>query len=240
MNHQGIEDSDLVEAYVTDRLGEQARAEFEEHFVDCPECLGRVEAAQGLGAGLRALASAGEAARAPRRRWHAGAAGWVLAASRRWPSWPGASASSSGSPRRWPRSARGDGAESRARALEEQLRSAQAARPPALSTFAASGRIPVLTLARCGLRPSAAGAPRPPSRWCCWWSARAAPLRALCADPARGERSGSAAAALVPTSRDVLALGLDSNLLAPGVYVLTVDAETKDGSATPWAAIDSR
>jgi hypothetical protein len=38
----------------------------------------------------------------------------------------------------------------------------------------------------------------------------------------------------------VLALGLDSNLLAPGVYVLTVDAETKDGSATPWAAIDSR
>ncbi len=81
MNHQDIEDSDLVEAYVTDRLGEPARAEFEEHLVDCPECLDRVEAAQGLGAGLRALGSRGDPARAPRRRWYGGGAGWVLAAS---------------------------------------------------------------------------------------------------------------------------------------------------------------
>jgi len=44
MNHQGIEDSDRLEAYVTGRLGSEESAELEAHLVDCPQCLARVEA----------------------------------------------------------------------------------------------------------------------------------------------------------------------------------------------------
>ncbi|HEY1905548.1 MAG TPA: zf-HC2 domain-containing protein [Myxococcaceae bacterium] len=82
MDHRSIEESDLVEAYVTGRLGATERAEFEAHLVDCPECLDRVEAAQGLSAGLRALGPPPVVAPSEqkRNRWSA-ATGWALAAS---------------------------------------------------------------------------------------------------------------------------------------------------------------
>jgi hypothetical protein len=77
-----MEDSDLVEAYVTGRLGATERAEFEAHLVDCPECLDRVEAAQGVAAGLRALGAPPVMAPSDQKpgRWWA-ATGWALAAS---------------------------------------------------------------------------------------------------------------------------------------------------------------
>ena len=56
MNHQGIEDADRLEAYVTGRMGPDESAELEEHLVDCPLCLARVEAVQGLLGGFHALA----------------------------------------------------------------------------------------------------------------------------------------------------------------------------------------
>ena len=67
MDHQTIEDSDLVEAYVTGRLADTERTEFETHLVDCPACLDRVEATQGLAAGLRALGAAAFPVRTERR-----------------------------------------------------------------------------------------------------------------------------------------------------------------------------
>jgi hypothetical protein len=82
MDHRSIEDSDLVEAYVTGRLGATECAELEAHLVDCPDCLDRVEAAQGLAAGLRALGPPPVTAPPEQKpsRW-SGATGWALAAS---------------------------------------------------------------------------------------------------------------------------------------------------------------
>jgi putative zinc finger protein len=82
MDHRSIEESDLVEAYATGRLGATERAEFEAHLVDCPDCLERVEAAQGLAAGLRALVPAPVIAPSQQKqgRWSA-TTGWALAAS---------------------------------------------------------------------------------------------------------------------------------------------------------------
>jgi hypothetical protein len=83
MDHQRIEDGSVVEAYVTDRLGEAERTEFEAHLVDCPQCLDQVEAAQGVAAGLRALTSPAASAKTlptPRRSSTA-VVGWAVAAS---------------------------------------------------------------------------------------------------------------------------------------------------------------
>jgi hypothetical protein len=243
MNHQGIEDSDLVEAYVTDRLGEQARAEFEEHFVDCPECLGRVEAAQGLSAGLRGIAretpaANAESAPARARRRGGARAPWMLAAAAvvavlAWGLGQQQRLTQAVAEERAGRAT----AESRARALEEQLKSAQAARPTPLPAPPSppAARIPILTLA--AMRGS--DLPQlvlpPAAQPVVLLVERESPPRfaryALTLRAANGREV--LRQQLVPTSRDVLALGLDSNLLAPGVYVLTVDAETKDGSAAP-------
>jgi hypothetical protein len=50
-----IHDSDLVERYVTGRLPAEEQASFEAHFIDCPQCLDRLEAAQALRRGMSAL-----------------------------------------------------------------------------------------------------------------------------------------------------------------------------------------
>jgi hypothetical protein len=57
MDHQRIEDTALPERYVTGRLDGPERALFEEHLVDCPTCLERIEASEGFAAGLRAVSS---------------------------------------------------------------------------------------------------------------------------------------------------------------------------------------
>src|SRR5277367_4834015 len=83
MDHQVIEDTTLPERYVTGRLDGPERARFEEHLVDCPICLERIEASEGLAAGLKAIsASVGLATSAsrPPRRW-AHRSSWLLAAA---------------------------------------------------------------------------------------------------------------------------------------------------------------
>src|SRR5215472_2930163 len=81
MNHQGIEDDDRLEAYVTGRLKPEERTELEAHLVDCPACLARVEAVQGLLGGFHALGDelAVQPARTARSPWFRRAA-LVLAA----------------------------------------------------------------------------------------------------------------------------------------------------------------
>src|SRR5215470_13945437 len=81
MDHTPISEGDLAERYATDRLAPDERAAFEAHLVDCTECLDRVEAAQGLVAGFRALPA--ETARPEPRRARprlAGRAAWAVAA----------------------------------------------------------------------------------------------------------------------------------------------------------------
>jgi hypothetical protein len=64
MDHSSIDAGNLAERYVTGRLSSEEAASFEEHYLDCPSCCARVEAAERLQRGLRRLAEEA-AVRAP-------------------------------------------------------------------------------------------------------------------------------------------------------------------------------
>lgn len=57
MDHNYIDEFDIVERYLASRLAEGETAEFEEHFVDCLECVGRLETTKAFVDGLRRVAS---------------------------------------------------------------------------------------------------------------------------------------------------------------------------------------
>src|SRR5215213_9386277 len=64
MDHPTIDTDNIAERYVTGRLSPEEAAHFEEHYIDCPSCCARVEAAERLQRGFRRLAEE-EAVRAP-------------------------------------------------------------------------------------------------------------------------------------------------------------------------------
>ena len=64
MDHKTIDAENIAERYVTGRLSPEEAARFEEHYLDCPACCSRVEAAERLQRGFRRLAEEA-AVRAP-------------------------------------------------------------------------------------------------------------------------------------------------------------------------------
>jgi hypothetical protein len=69
MDHRSIDAENIAERYVAGRLSPDEAASFEEHYLDCPACCARVEAAERLQRGLRRLAEEA-AVGAPRvSRW---------------------------------------------------------------------------------------------------------------------------------------------------------------------------
>jgi len=66
MDHNYIDEFDIVERYLSRKLAEGETAEFEEHFVDCSECVGRLATTKAFADGLRRVASE-RAAAAPGR-----------------------------------------------------------------------------------------------------------------------------------------------------------------------------
>lgn len=62
MDHKYIDEFDIVERYLSRRLLEGEAAEFEEHFVDCLDCVGRLETTKAFADGLRRVASDRKAA----------------------------------------------------------------------------------------------------------------------------------------------------------------------------------
>ncbi|HWM90153.1 MAG TPA: hypothetical protein VN493_05250 [Thermoanaerobaculia bacterium] len=56
MDHQAIDAGNIAERYATGRLPPEEAASFEEHYLDCPSCCARVEAAERLQRGIRRLA----------------------------------------------------------------------------------------------------------------------------------------------------------------------------------------
>lgn len=58
MDHKYINEFDLVERYLMGRLAAHESAQFEEHFVDCAQCLDQLNVTKGLMEGLRLVASA--------------------------------------------------------------------------------------------------------------------------------------------------------------------------------------
>ena len=55
MDHRAIEENQVPDRYLLGSLPAAERAEFEEHYLDCPACLEHLEAAEGLRAGLGAF-----------------------------------------------------------------------------------------------------------------------------------------------------------------------------------------
>ncbi|HLY19610.1 MAG TPA: zf-HC2 domain-containing protein [Bryobacteraceae bacterium] len=66
MDHAQIEENNLIDRYVRGTLPVDLRAEFEEHFLDCPDCVQQLNLATHLREGLR-LSAAEMAAAAPPR-----------------------------------------------------------------------------------------------------------------------------------------------------------------------------
>ncbi len=239
MNHQGIEETDRVEAYVTDRLGAAERAEFEAHLLDCPECLGRVEAAQGLLVGLHGLREELPALppRAAQTRWlrrmaiplaFAAALGVVLL-------W---------GERRELRMERALAEERAARVTDRQkleamssrlaeIEAARVADRPAVA--AAPGRVPVLSLmATRGTSLPTLALPAPGLPAVLLVERESPPRFSQYLVSLRGpDGTELLRQELAPSSREVVAVGLDPALLRPGLHVLTIDGVSGEGRAAP-------
>ena len=245
MDHQLIEDTALPERYVTGRLAGPERALFEEHLVDCPICLERIEASEGFAAGLKAAsAPVGIPASAPlppRRR--AQRSTWLLA---------GACAASLlavvltnarlGRLARELVLERTAGVEARAQlnAAQQRLALERTAREAAEARHAAQQqrtpvRIPVLALmATRGTTAPALELTSAPEPFL---------LLAEREDPPRFQsyvvtvRSTEGVALwqghVRPSSRDAVVVALDSGHLAPGTYSLALEGEGAGGRMVP-------
>src|SRR5262245_40816949 len=77
MDHQHIQEHNLADRYVLGRLSLAERAQFEEHFVDCPECIQLLETAEKFRTGLRRVAAEQSTAYAV-----VGLLGWLARLSR--------------------------------------------------------------------------------------------------------------------------------------------------------------
>ena len=234
MNHQGIEDDDRLEAYVTGRMKPEGRAEIEEHLVDCPLCLARVEAVQGLLRGLHALREGLPApvqpARSPwlRRAAVALAALAAVAVAIVW----GAARERRLEYALEVERAAGAASRQQVATLAAQLSAAQSARVPEPPPAALpSRRVPVLSLIatrgtqlpKLAVPPS--GTPlvllverESPPRF----SRYRVTLQGPNGNPVLQEE-------LPPSSRDVVAVGLDPALIEPGLHVITLEGLTGRG-----------
>ena len=83
MDHRYIEEHNIVSRHLMGRLSAWEHSEFEEHFLDCPQCLDQLETVDGLRGALKLVAT-DDAARARSGSWHRAAllvaAGLLLAA----------------------------------------------------------------------------------------------------------------------------------------------------------------
>jgi hypothetical protein len=57
MDHAYIEENDVVRQYLSDRLPDEERNAFEAHYVDCAQCLERLELEEGFREGIREVAA---------------------------------------------------------------------------------------------------------------------------------------------------------------------------------------
>jgi hypothetical protein len=57
MEHSFIEKNDLIDRYVRGTMPPAERSEFEEHFLDCPECLEQLDLARSFREGIKVVAA---------------------------------------------------------------------------------------------------------------------------------------------------------------------------------------
>jgi hypothetical protein len=238
MDHQRIEDGSVVEAYVTDRLGETERTEFETHLVECPKCLDQVEAAQDLAAGLRALGSpAASVGTLPTlRRWSTAVLGWALAASVFAVLAIGWGVKEQRRLRLVAQAAERQAAAAEARAdeLARQAPEPRVPEAPVNPSVRPPGPVPVLTLlATRGTDLPTLKLPREGGPVVLSVERESPPRFSRYDVRLSREGGGEVLAGLFPpSSRDALALAVDSELLPPGTYLLALEGETASGRRT--------
>jgi len=81
MDHPFIEEHNIADLYLLGKLADEERNRFEKHFIDCPECLERLETTDGFLDGLKTLAI--EEAVRPHAYVQAGILAWAARLSRR-------------------------------------------------------------------------------------------------------------------------------------------------------------
>lgn len=235
MDHRSIEESDLVEAYATGRLGATERAEFEAHLVDCPDCLDRVEAAQGLAAGLRALGPAPVTAPSQQKqgRWIA-ATSWALAASvlallaLGWGVTDRRHLEQAIEMERAARSA----AEARARELAQHPQEPPA--PVVARAPTPPGPVPVLTLIATRGSDLPTLEVRQDGPVVLSVERESPPRFARYQIKLSREGGGAVLDGLFPpSSRDAVVLAVDGSILPAGTYTLTLEGETAAGRRVP-------
>ncbi|HWP44343.1 MAG TPA: hypothetical protein VNO14_13950 [Blastocatellia bacterium] len=57
MNHEQIDQLDLIDRYLMGKLPAEVSSSFEEHFVDCPQCIARLQTTKNFMQGLRLVAA---------------------------------------------------------------------------------------------------------------------------------------------------------------------------------------
>ena len=80
MNHLQIEELDMVNRYLLGRLPAEEQSRFEEHFVDCQECLDRLETNASFRRGIKTAFA--EEAQLTGAYVHAGVLGWLMRRNR--------------------------------------------------------------------------------------------------------------------------------------------------------------
>src|SRR5215813_11948970 len=81
MDHPFIDEHNIADLYLLGKLADEERNRFEEHFIDCPECLERLETTDSFLDGLKHLAI--EEAVRPHAYVQAGILAWAARLSRR-------------------------------------------------------------------------------------------------------------------------------------------------------------
>jgi hypothetical protein len=76
MDHHYIEGHNILDRYLQETLSATERTQFEEHFIDCPECLDRLEMTEDFRAALRTVAA--EEAATPRVHARPGVRAWLM------------------------------------------------------------------------------------------------------------------------------------------------------------------
>ena len=76
MEHSFIERTDVIDRYVRGTMPPAERSEFEEHFLDCQECLDQLELARSLREGIKVCAAQPSGAAVARPQSRPGFSGW--------------------------------------------------------------------------------------------------------------------------------------------------------------------
>ena len=236
MDHAYIDAADIVSRYVLRRLNAEEEQAFEAHFVDCPECLDRIDQTKRLRAGLASLAT--NAAMSPTvaaapvtadvgmSRWLALAAGLVLGAALALAAaqFIGLRDRDRGEPSQQP---------PQAAAPSVAPEPATAAAPAAATEKGAAVPVVALSIVRgATIPPTPVRLSEPDAPFVVLLlDIGAASFKSYRVTLTKADAVVWTADRLTPTTREALAVAVPATLLKPGDYAVRLDGEDRAGRA---------